>query len=71
MGRPKKLKVYVWNDVLTDYTSGMMFAIAGSKEEAREVLLRECAYLPQEDLAIEPEEYDMKTTSAFICWGGG
>ena len=28
------LMLYVWEDVLTDYTSGMAFAIASSKEEA-------------------------------------
>jgi hypothetical protein len=28
------LMLHVWEDVLADYTSGMAFAIAGSKEEA-------------------------------------
>lgn len=32
------LKLYVWENVLTDYTSGIMFALATSVEEARELI---------------------------------
>lgn len=34
----KKLKLYVWEGVLTDYTDGVMFALAHNVEEAREVI---------------------------------
>lgn len=30
----KELKLYVWKDVLRDYTAGMAFALAHSYEEA-------------------------------------
>jgi hypothetical protein len=39
----RKLKLYVWEDVLTDYTSGVMFALAESEEEPR-VLTEKCAF---------------------------
>lgn len=34
-------KIYVWNNVLTDYTSGMAVAIAPTKEDAIKLLLQE------------------------------
>jgi hypothetical protein len=34
----KKLKLYVWEDVLVDYSSGVMFALASSAAEARELI---------------------------------
>ena len=36
-----KYRLYVWEDVLADYTSGIMFAIASSVEEARILILKE------------------------------
>jgi hypothetical protein len=32
-----KLRLYVWENVLTDYTDGIMFALAESVEQAREL----------------------------------
>ena len=32
------MNLYVWEDVLTDYTSGVMFALAHSADEARDVI---------------------------------
>ena len=37
----QELKLYVWHETLVDYTAGVMFALASSKEEAAEVILRE------------------------------
>lgn len=34
------LKIYVWEGVLSDYTSGLAIAVARSKEEAVRVLSR-------------------------------
>ena len=65
------MKVYFWDNVLTDYTSGMMVAVASSVEEAREVILKECNYIPKGDLAKEPQVFDIDNPCAFICWGGG
>lgn len=65
----KKLKLYVWQNVLTDYTDGVMFALATSPEEARKLLLAGTSYLPKEDLDKEPDVYE--TPVAFSVWGGG
>jgi hypothetical protein len=67
----KKMKLFVWTGVLTDYTAGMMVAIAPTVEAAREALLAECSYIPVEDLNLTPTEYDLSSSCAFLCWGGG
>ena len=64
------MKLYVWQDVLYDYTPGIMFAIASSAEEARSLLLKECDYIPKEDLAKAPEELPLNTPCAYYVWGG-
>jgi hypothetical protein len=63
------LKLYVWEDVLADYTSGIMFALARSESEARELILKNCSFVPDEDLAKEPKVYE--TPIGFAVWGGG
>lgn len=63
------MKLYVWEGVLSDYTSGMMIAYADSVEEARELLLKECFYIPKNDLNQEPLVVENK--AAFYVWGGG
>lgn len=65
----KNYKLYVWEGVLTDYTSGIMFAVATSVEEARKLLLEKCDYIPKEDLYQEPKV--ITTKKAFVTWGGG
>lgn len=35
---PKPLTLYVWEDVLIDYTSGIAFALASSVAAARELI---------------------------------
>lgn len=71
MGRKKKMKVFVWENVLTDYTSGMMVAVAPTVEEARAALLKECSYIPESDLNQQPKELDLSEAVGFVCWGGG
>ncbi len=71
---PKKLKLYVWEDVLCDYTAGVMFALAPDVETARTMLrtknLRENGWaLPEEDLAKEPNCYT--EPFALTLSGGG
>jgi len=66
-----KMRVFVWEGVLTDYTSGMMVAIAPTIEEARAALLKECNYIPESDLSQQPKEFDLSETVSFVCWGGG
>ena len=63
------LKLFVWTEVLTDYSHGMMVALAHDVEEARALLLEEVNYLPADDLAREP--LVVEEPSAFIVWGGG
>lgn len=63
-------KVFVWKNVLQDYSSGMMIAIASTVEEARAELLKECNYIPEIDLNKTPVEVDLSKPAAFIVWGG-
>jgi hypothetical protein len=63
------LKLFVWHEALTDYTPGVMFALASSVDEARRMLLSECSYLPDYDLEKEPAVYE--TPVGFAVWGGG
>lgn len=76
-------KLYVWEGVLTDYTSGVMFALAESAKQAREIIYRE--YLRPargwrtklidkessvwKDLQSKP--LVVKSPKGFLCWGGG
>jgi hypothetical protein len=68
------LKLYVWENVLTDYTDGVMFALAESVEEARSLILTEWGYTESkgtvwQDLQKEPQI--VETPAGFLCWGGG
>jgi len=65
-----KLKLYLWKDVLCDYTAGMMGALAESPEQALELLQKELAgYQVEWDLA---QPYTVhETPIAFHVWGGG
>ena len=69
------MKLYVWEDVLTDWTSGIMFAIADSVEEARELLLKEdsCVCYQLEDTPEPTHIIDITdaTKYANLVWGGG
>ena len=40
----KKLKLFVWKNVLSDYTSGIMFALAYDVEEARKAIMASFDY---------------------------
>ena len=53
------LKFYVWRNVLRDYTAGMAVAVADSVSEARGILAAESEPYWGNDLAQEPEEYDL------------
>jgi len=64
----KKLKLYVWEGVLTDYTDGIMIAYATDAKHARELLLKECDWMPDEDLAKEPRE--ITSAEGIVLWGG-
>lgn len=63
------LKLFVWEGVLTDWSSGIMFALATDVEEARAEILKGCDYLPEGCLAQEPTVYEIPI--GFAVWGGG
>ena len=63
------LKLYVWEGVLVDYTSGIMFALATSVGEARKLILNESdTFTVKRDLKKEPAVYTTKV--GFYLWGG-
>jgi len=71
------MKLYVWEYVLTDYTDGIiMFALANSVEEARELIRKEDPVAAghkessssQPELLEEPDVYD--SPAGFTIWGG-
>ena len=68
----RKLKLFVWEDVLTDYTSGIMFALAESVEEARKIILENGGkgqYSVESELLKEPKVYEDKM--GLFLYGGG
>jgi hypothetical protein len=62
------LKLFVWEGVLTDFSSGIMFALATDVEMARAEVLKACDYVIEEDLAREPTAYEVPV--GFAVWGG-
>lgn len=67
-----ELKVYVWEDVLRDYSSGMVVIIAHNLDEAREVFLKK---YPDEQYILNdffgsPHEV-VTEPDAFYVYGGG
>ena len=75
------MKLYVWDNVLTDYTDGIMFAVAESLEQAREALLEQdrrqfnCngrnSSSVLRDLEREPKVYDLTEPVCRLVHGGG
>ncbi len=63
-----KLKLFVWEEVLTDWSDGIMFALAENVEQAREEILKKGSVIDV-DLAKEPDVYE--TPIGFAVWGGG
>ena len=78
------MKLFVWPDALTDYSSGVMFAYAETVEQARELVAP--GYAADEEkaasgcqrylglvhceLRADPEVYDGKPFGCAV-WGGG
>jgi len=68
--KTKKLKLFVWENVLTDYTSGVMFALAANVEDARkQILKKDDLDTVRADLRKEP--LVITKAEGFTCWGGG
>lgn len=67
--KKEKLKLYVWEDVLRDYTPGIMVAYAYDREHARKLLIEKNDGRFTDDMNIEPRR--IKDPEGFVVWGGG
>ena len=65
------MKLYLWREVLWDYSHGMAFAIAHSAEEARGLLVASDAYWGSDDLKQEPEVHELTEPFCAYVHGGG
>lgn len=68
------LKLYIWKDVLTDFTSGAMWCLASSVKEARELLRnrakREGDYSDSFEKDLRQQPIVKITASAYYVFGG-
>ena len=66
-------KLYVWENALRDYTSGVIFTLAESLEEARKNVLADTDYRSvREDISTDPLVIDPETDNyTNLTWGGG
>ena len=64
------MKLFLWEDVLCDYTSGIMGAVAETKEDAIKALLKECPYIDQREFDSPHTEHELTEAKGFYCWGG-
>ena len=69
----KMLKLYVWDNVLCDYTGGVAFALASSPEEAKELLMKSGLHEHQwQDLKLDGQDYEaFDEPVASYVYGGG
>ena len=69
----KKLKLYVWYDVLCDWTSGVAFSLASSPEEAKDLLMKSGLHEHQWDgLKLDGQDYEVYDEPvASYVYGGG
>ena len=65
-----KLKLYVWEDYATDYTTGLAFAIAEDSDQARQMIEDKNGYRDV-SLAESPEVFPLDSPIAFQVTGGG
>lgn len=68
----RTLRLYIWDEVLCDYTCGIAFAIAASADEARGMLVAlPNVYFQGHELQAEPEVHELDTPFAHAIHGGG
>jgi len=68
----KKLKLYVWENVLADYYPGIMFALASSPDNARKLIIQKNSQenknsITPLDLSQTPR--CVESQEGFIRWG--
>jgi hypothetical protein len=66
----KNLKLFVWQNVLTDYTDGVMFALAPDVESAKAAILKNQDFSSVRADLERPYEVH-ESTVGFAVWGGG
>ena len=64
------LKLYVWEDVLCDYTSGIAFALAENKKMALALLARRLSDVSMEEIRAKKPKI-RRTKCAYFTYGGG
>lgn len=64
-----ELKLYVWKDVLNDWTPGLVCVLANSEEKAWE-LLKQTNHTVWWLLLGKPPRV-VEEPEAFVIWGGG
>ena len=65
----KKLKMFVWENCLTDYTEGMICVLANDLEEALKLIKEKCDYCQS---SFDTSNYKIiEKPEAFLVWGGG
>lgn len=70
--RRKRLKLYVWDGVLCDWTCGVAFALASSPEEAKKQLLEQIDESHWDGLKLDGEPYtEYDEPFGGFCYGGG
>ena len=67
------LTLFVWEDVLRDYTPGMVAVLARDVEEARRLVYEKLERDKMQPLEDEFGKEPIVATepTAFIAWGGG
>lgn len=68
------LKLFIWDDVLSDYTSGIIVALAHDLFEARRVVLASLTEdweRPRVERAIADEPAVFEVPVARVVYGGG
>lgn len=69
----KTLKLYVWEGVLTDYSEGLVFALAESAKEAREMVRKSHGDGVVKELDKKPDVYSplRREKMCIVMHGGG
>lgn len=65
-----KMRLYVWDNVLRDYTAGIAFAIAPDAEDARKQIIAEKPWA-KSDIGVEPKVYRVDRRVCRAVSGGG
>lgn len=68
----KTLKLYIWKNVLGDYTEGVVFALATDADSARKIVLKGAKDWEKRNLkaamSTKPEVH--AKSYGFAVWGG-